>query len=250
MNASPLALAALLALAPLASAQTVHDVTTSGLDFVPANITIEVGDTVRWTMGGTFHTVTDEPNLGPPLFDAALPLAGQVFEFTFDQAAIDTSPRPGGVYNYVCTPHQVFNMVGSVTVAGIPLVADNLIVSASGGSTINLDLDAGPANAGKLHLLLGSGTGTSPGIPLDPGVVLPLNFDAYLNITLANANTPVFTSTFGLLDVNGQAACSVNIPSGQNPNLVGQSFDHAFAVIDPGVGFPFGSNPVPMFIGF
>lgn len=37
--------------------QTLHDVGTSGNNFVPVNLTIQVGDTFRWTNNGGFHNV-------------------------------------------------------------------------------------------------------------------------------------------------------------------------------------------------
>jgi PKD repeat protein len=56
-------LLAVLALAtacvvPLAAHAAIHDVSITGLRFVPNNLTIEVGDTVRWTNNGGTHDVT------------------------------------------------------------------------------------------------------------------------------------------------------------------------------------------------
>jgi PKD repeat protein len=56
-------LLAILALAtacvvPLAANAVTHDVSITGLRFVPNNLTIEVGDTVHWTNNGGTHDVT------------------------------------------------------------------------------------------------------------------------------------------------------------------------------------------------
>lgn len=239
-----------LLLAPSASAQTTHDVATSGVTFVPADISIQLGDTVRWTLSGFNHTVTDEPNLGPKLFDTGIQPPGTVFEFTYDEAAITQSPRIGGVYDYFCELHLSFGMIGSVTVTGIPLVTDNIVVSVGSGGSQNWSLDAGAANAGRFYLLLGSSTGTSPGLSLD-GHVLPLNLDAYLLFSLSGANNPPFANTFGQLDGAGKASASISVPAGLSASLVGATFHHAFAAIDVlGSGqVEFTSNAVPLFFG-
>lgn len=44
------------------SGSTVHDVAQQGFTFVPAEITVSPGDTVRWTWSAGFHTVTSGDN--------------------------------------------------------------------------------------------------------------------------------------------------------------------------------------------
>lgn len=107
-------------------AQTTHNVTlTSQNVFDPADITIDVGDTVRWEWGGGFHNVEsgDGTNGGAAfvhdgLFRSGEPTntVGNTFEFTFNQSFVDANPMPGGVYRYVCIVHVDFGMIGSVTV--------------------------------------------------------------------------------------------------------------------------------------
>jgi plastocyanin len=84
---------------------------TNDLQFVPSEVVIHVGDTVRWTnTGSIFHTVTsgtDSSELAAgALFDQPMP-AGAVFEFTF------TTP---GTFPYFCRPHEDFGMRGTVVV--------------------------------------------------------------------------------------------------------------------------------------
>ena len=76
--------------------------------YLPADITINAGDTVSWTNDDTAaHTVTGgSPANGPSgIFDSSLVLAGGLYEFTFDQT---------GSYDYFCMVHPW--MAGSVTV--------------------------------------------------------------------------------------------------------------------------------------
>ncbi|MEO0650094.1 MAG: integrin alpha, partial [Planctomycetota bacterium] len=60
-----------------------------------------------------------------------------------------------------------------------------LSIAAGGGPELFIDADDA---AGDFYFLLGSATGTEPGIPvLASGQVLPLTLDAYFNLTLAEA---------------------------------------------------------------
>ena len=76
--------------------------------FLPANITINAGDTVEWPNVDTAaHTVTSgSPADGPSgVFDSSLLMADATFAFTFENA---------GEYDYFCMVHPW--MVGSVSV--------------------------------------------------------------------------------------------------------------------------------------
>jgi len=76
--------------------------------FSPANITINVGDTVEWNNGDTAaHTVTSgSPADGPSgVFDSSLLMADATFAFTFEDA---------GEFDYFCMVHPW--MVGNISV--------------------------------------------------------------------------------------------------------------------------------------
>ena len=76
--------------------------------YLPADITINVGDTVEWiNIDTAAHTVTGgSPADGPSgVFDSSLVMADASYAFTFDDA---------GSYDYFCMVHPW--MVGSVTV--------------------------------------------------------------------------------------------------------------------------------------
>ena len=79
------------------------EVSMEGIKFVPADVTVEPGDTVTWTNNDSVgHDVTgDNFKSG----DAGAMQGGDTFEFTFDKA---------GTFDYVCTVHP--GMEGSVTV--------------------------------------------------------------------------------------------------------------------------------------
>ena len=76
--------------------------------YIPANITINAGDTVEFVNSDTAaHTVTGgSPADGPSgVFDSSLVMGGASYSFTFEDA---------GTYDYFCMVHPW--MVGSVTV--------------------------------------------------------------------------------------------------------------------------------------
>jgi plastocyanin len=83
-------------------------VTLSGTSFSPSNVTIAVGETVRWVVGNGSHTVTpDNPGQPGVWSGTGLLGAGQQFEFTFTTA---------GEYDYHCIPHESLGMTGTITV--------------------------------------------------------------------------------------------------------------------------------------
>ncbi len=110
---------------------TVHEVqmviTDAGeFRYIPDQLTIKVGDTVRWiNASGGPHNVQFKPGQVPDgaeaVLDAAManrigPMIGQlmmapnaVYEISFEGA-------PVGEYFYVCTPHEMLGMVATLTI--------------------------------------------------------------------------------------------------------------------------------------
>lgn len=98
------------------AAQTV-DVSMGNFFFSPSDITINAGDTVRWTNPtGTLHTTTSGPgcthNTTGVVWDSGTLSRGDTFSFTFDQP---------GTYPYFCIFHCIsFGMMGTITVNAAP----------------------------------------------------------------------------------------------------------------------------------
>ena len=84
----------------------------SSLQFMPADITISVGDTVRFVMTSTHNAI----EVSKETYDAreAAPLSGG-FQVDFGETDEITFATPG-TYYYVCTPHVTLDMVGTITV--------------------------------------------------------------------------------------------------------------------------------------
>lgn len=102
-----------------AAAQTTVDVSASSGIFTPTDVTIDVGDTVRWTNTSGTHnvngtTVTFPSN--PESFGNALD-TGWVFTHVFNTA---------GNYDYHCDAHEAFGMTGTVTVVSISDIGEDL----------------------------------------------------------------------------------------------------------------------------
>jgi plastocyanin len=99
---------------------TVQMVSTQGGasgEFQPKTLNVKKGDVIRWVMadGVVMHNVSftqADSNPGgftPPADSPFLTQAGQTYELKIDFAP--------GTYNYVCVPHEMMGMVGSITVS-------------------------------------------------------------------------------------------------------------------------------------
>lgn len=104
-----------------------HIVNAMGLSFTPADITIQLGETVRWENTGGNHNVNGGldvyPNNPEGIFSGAPAPAPWTWDYTFNIP---------GVYNYQCDLHVGAGMVGTVTVEGdleppLPLVITEIM---------------------------------------------------------------------------------------------------------------------------
>ncbi len=116
-----------LGVATTANAQTTHNVDLTGFVFVPADITIQVGDTVRWTWLDGLHNVESgiiNAGVGVPdgNFRSGDPTGIMgTYEVMFDQAFLNANPMAGDIYPYYCIVHVAVDMAGTVTVEPVPV---------------------------------------------------------------------------------------------------------------------------------
>jgi hypothetical protein len=121
------------------------------------------------------------------------------------------------------------------------LTADTQEVPASTGGQIGFSLDAGPGNANRSYLVVGSLSGTTPGLTLPGGLVtLPVNWDGFSDLEMALLNTPAFTGFLGTLNAQGLADARLNVPALPS-GAVGVIFHFAYCCNVP---FDFASNSV------
>ena len=175
--------------------------------------------------------------------------AGLASLYAVEAANGDTRPLSfddagNSAHTFSSIDPQTFAFFGAgIVVEGGALAAGQGSISIASGGTETFHLHTGTSYAGDAYVLLGSASGTSPGLPLGD-VVLPLNLDAFALFTVEFANAPPFASTVGVLGPTGQATASLTLPAGLPLTPVG--LDFAFLVIDT-AGVPtasFASNAV------
>lgn len=92
---------------------------TDKLVYDPSRVTIQAGETVRWTNPSSmYHTVTADPELARDRKNVALPEGADTFNSGKIQAG-ETYSRTftvPGHYRYFCIPHEAAGMIGEIDV--------------------------------------------------------------------------------------------------------------------------------------
>jgi hypothetical protein len=128
------------------------------------------------------------------------------------------------------------------------LFSETMFASVGAGGDQVMELTVGSAMALKLYLVLGSLSGTTPGISLG-GMLLPLVLDPYMLLTANHPNSPPLTDSLGFLDGVGAADAKFTVPPGTTSSLVGATFFHAGLVVDPLSGAVlFATNPIALIL--
>ncbi len=124
------------------------------------------------------------------------------------------------------TPSRVSTLDFTVDPAALRYTPDTVWEA---GATVRCDLAPGPAFAGHPYLLLGSMTGTSPGIAVGRHRI-PLVPDPWFLTTLRR--TPEFLRhTTGVLDADGTARAWIRVPAAIAPIVEGPLW-HSLVVLD------------------
>jgi plastocyanin len=183
-----------LALTSAASGQSTVTVDQVGDAFVPADITVDAGDTVRWLWSSGVRDVlegVDELVDPTDAFYGPLTAAHPQFDWTFDTKFLFEHPRPGHVYDYACTLQFLVGMVGTVTVQspwtnllnplpgtiGTPLLWGSGPLTAGSNNTLSVQ---GAAPSGAAMLFVGLSEGNAP---FKGGTLVPIPF--VLQVALA-----------------------------------------------------------------
>ncbi len=109
--------------ASVAQGANTLQVLMTGITFSAPDLTVTVGDTVRWVWIDGFHNV--ESGVGGThdgIFRSGDPTAaaGTTFELVFDQAFLDANPQTNNSYPYYCFVHVGVGMIGTITVVTDP----------------------------------------------------------------------------------------------------------------------------------
>ncbi len=103
---------------------TEFTVQVSNFQFTPSALTISLGDVVKFVWVNGSHTTTSATiPAGAASWDKPMNSGSTVFNYT---------PTVLGLYNYVCTPHEAFGMIGTITVeAVVPVILKSFQVTSS-----------------------------------------------------------------------------------------------------------------------
>lgn len=125
------------------------EVKIQNFQFTGQHLTIQLGDTVRWTnFDGTTHSTTEGTDLvlnGNEAWHHYYSPGSGSFSVTFDAAFLAANPRPADEYGYFCVPHT--SMRGSIKVVlgpGLPFCFCEPL-----GPCSNRDYGAGCVNSGQ-----------------------------------------------------------------------------------------------------
>lgn len=243
-------LAFALVLGTQAAAQVTHNVQVGpNFDFVPEDVSIQVGDTVKWTWAGTFfHSV--ESGVGSVhdgIFTSGAPtgVPGTTFSVTFDAAFLAANPVAGNNYNYYCIVHEaLFGMKGVVRVTtgyGCTAPAGSITNVASDGPHVGKNWQVavnnpvpGGQTPGSLAFL-GIATQPAPGFPCGlplPGFHMnPAQPTGELLISVAPPNPLVTLGPSPWVGPGTPTTFTVPVPP--NPALLGVELYFQGLIIDP-----------------
>ncbi len=104
------------------------------------------------------------------------------------------------------------------------------VVYADGGE-VELKIDGTPEYAFDAYIVLGSLSGTEPGLMIDAVTTLPLNFDAYLSYGYLHPNQPPLLNGFGMLDEDGRANATFTVGPDVLWLFPGMEIHHAVMVL-------------------
>jgi hypothetical protein len=169
-------------------------------------------DLLSGESGGTIRYYENIGTDEDPLFNgyAKLSVDGKVIDVGYDPHPDVVDWDDDGILDVITGEFygsiMVYRAVG-------PLFLDDNVIEESTGALINLKLTAGQANANRTYLVLGSASGTDPGILLPGGMTtLPLNWDYFTDLVFTLLNSPAFFDFFGTLDANGNATARLQTP--------------------------------------
>lgn len=92
--------------------------------------------------------------------------------------------------------------------------ADSASVSVSLGGVLHPTVVAPCADPQTtLYLIAWGGSGTAPGLQLNPSVLLPLNYDGFTDLGIAALNGPILGGFLGVFDAQGLGHATFTLPS-------------------------------------
>lgn len=188
------------------------------------------------TQGGALLTVTPAKPGTPPAIPGPVTDNGDG-TYSFDMVATDQAGR--GAWNIVVDfggtkTVQLYPPLGLETEALTDLHVGRFQASATESPIVPFTVNLGPSEAGRPYWILGSASGTTPGLDLG-GVLLPLNRDPFFQLLYLNPGPPLFDGSKGVLDSTGRAEASLDLPPATWSSLVGRRL-HFCTLLDSPTG--------------
>jgi hypothetical protein len=107
-------------------------------------------------------------------------------------------------------------------------------------------MDAGPARAGRIYLIAGTSSGTSPGTNFG-GLTVPINCDGLTRWLINNRSSPVLERFAGRLDSSGRGSAGFAPPPGSLSPFAGRTLHFAFVTLETApLAADFASQPVSL----
>ncbi|MGD1008486.1 MAG: T9SS type A sorting domain-containing protein [Ignavibacteriaceae bacterium] len=105
----PIYVTFLFALTNIIYAQSTHIIQVADFAFTPSNLTIAIGDTVKWVWVSGMHTTTSDSTTGVDSWNAPI---------TQTQPSFSLVLKYPGLHTYYCIYHVSLGMTGKITVGG------------------------------------------------------------------------------------------------------------------------------------
>jgi len=218
-------LSCLLFFAGTTLAQVTHNVSVTNFAYSPNPLTVNIGDTIRWTGVSGLHTITSGLNSMPSSRPGALFDASVAPPQFFTHLVTTCGQNGNGVIPYFCRPHEGF-MSGTINVN--PILSHVGLPRVGGVVTFTLNV---PTEANRAYVMAGS-FGSQPGLSVTAGRIIPLNLDPLLLISLGQ-NNPTFSGFIGTLTLTGQAIPNPFVAIPAINGLIGQQWFFASVTVNP-----------------
>ena len=105
---------------PLTAEAVIHNVNMSGTSFTPSTVTVNYGDTVRWTLVSGIHNTISYPASAKSWNSGTMSTPGQTFQIQIVLA------DGAGPFPYRCTFHEAFGMTGTINVNPVDTDGDGI----------------------------------------------------------------------------------------------------------------------------
>ena len=103
------------------SQATIHNITVEDFEFRPANLSVQVGDTIIWNwINGDHTTTSDVIPAGADSWDEIVDFSTADFNYIVAVA---------GTYTYYCIPHQSMGMTGTIVATGTTAIDESASTS-------------------------------------------------------------------------------------------------------------------------